>query len=570
MSPENTLKLYVAFPKLYRRKEKNPQEAPEYWGFECDDGWFDLIWILSTQIENAARNERISPSSDWWPEALEVKAKFGMLRFYLRNASEATRVVIAKASEASAKICEICGAPGSRENNLRGDQKTVCPEHAMDSPNHRSRDRSPVWETMEGLSMPHKDKRSTLIRQWEMLRLLPKGSGGPWIKASDIASRLNDAGYDISVRTVQRDLKELSTIFPIDLNDKNPRDYGWRWMKGAHLDIPGLNTSEALAMRLVETHLKQLLPSSMLEALQGVFDQAKSRLEEVPIPSNWLTKVKVVQPNQTLLPPHIDEVAQNAIYKALLENRKILAKYRSFWGDGSTEYVLNPLGLIMRGSVVYLVATAWDYEDPRHYALHRFEGAEVLDEECTIPEGFDLEQVIKSGFADFTSSKGSLQLEFMCEDSIAGFLEETPLSEDQTINPSDEEWFKVCATVNDTWQLRWWLLSHGSGIKIISPASLQNEIAEELEAASRHYSLEEDENVMQATSVANERIKIITEKFGQRDPARIPVMLDAIREQWEKEPDMRLAQLIVGAISPTEPCPQVFYFEDDELLLKLK
>ena len=101
---------------------------------------------------------------------------------------------------------------------------------------------------------------------------------GRWDKASDIASRLNDEGYDVTVRTIQRDLMELSEIFPIELNDKNPRDYGWRWRKGANLDIPGMSISEALAMQLVEKHLHQMLPASMLEGLQGVFSLADDKL----------------------------------------------------------------------------------------------------------------------------------------------------------------------------------------------------------------------------------------------------------------------------------------------------
>lgn len=47
-------------------------------------------------------------------------------------------------------------------------------------------------------------------------------------------------------------------------------------------------------------------------------------------------------------------------------------------------------------------------------------------------------------------------------------------------------------------------------------------------------------------------------------------MLDEFREQWEKEPDLRFAQLIVNTISPTETCQQAYYFEDDELLRSLR
>ena len=41
--------------------------------------------------------------------------------------------------------------------------------------------------------------------------------------------------------------------------------------------------------------------------------------------------------------------------------------------------VLNPLGIVVRGATVYLVATSWDYNDPRHYALHRMSNAALLD-----------------------------------------------------------------------------------------------------------------------------------------------------------------------------------------------
>lgn len=341
--------------------------------------------------------------------------------------------------------------------------------------------------------MPHKDKKSTLIRQWEMLKLLPKGSGGPWMKASEIASRLENNGHEISVRTVQRDLKELSAIFPIELNDKNPRDYGWRWMKGAHVDIPGLSVSEALAMRLVETHLKQMLPSAMLDTLQGIFGHAKARLENhVALPgsskpADWLNKVKVVQPSQPLIPPKVDEAAQDAIYRALLENRQLSASYRPAGYAEPKDYVLHPLGLIMRGPVCYLAASARDYDEARLYALHRFEKAEMLTDAARIPQGFDLEKTIASGFADFSELAKPVRLEMRCDASLALHLAETPLSMDQKIEPDEEGRVRITATVNDTWQLRWWLLSQGSGIEVLFPESLRTEIAESLEEALSNY-----------------------------------------------------------------------------------
>ncbi|MBX9625821.1 MAG: hypothetical protein K2X82_18620 [Gemmataceae bacterium] len=55
-----------------------------------------------------------------------------------------------------------------------------------------------------------------------------------------------------------------------------------------------------------------------------------------------------------------------------------------------------------------------------------------------------------------------------------------------------------------------------------------------------------------------------------RDPNRIIPVLDAIREVWEQSPDLRLGQLVVNAIRPRRPCPEVFAAEDDRVVAGLR
>ena len=50
-----------------------------------------------------------------------------------------------------------------------------------------------------------------------------------------------------------------------------------------------------------------------------------------------------------------------------------------------------------------------------------------------------------------------------------------------------------------------------------------------------------------------------------RDPRRIERMVLQLQEIWEKHPDMRLGQLIVNAVRPKEPCPEVYSIEDNVL-----
>ena len=226
--------------------------------------------------------------------------------------------------------------------------------------------------------------------------------------------------------------------------------------------------------------------------LQGVFSLARSKLDELKNHNNhlskgWLDKIRVVQPTQSLLPPQINLDIQSDIYRAVLENRQILTIYKPVGIEESKEYVLHPLGIIMRGSVIYLVASAWDYSAVRLYALHRFNQITLLDKAVQVPDGFNIDKAIAEGFADFVTQDGAIQLEILCDQCVADYLAETPLSNDQIVKLEADGWLRLTATVNDTWQLRWWLLSQGAGLEVCLPLSLRAEIKAALIEASKLY-----------------------------------------------------------------------------------
>ncbi len=55
-----------------------------------------------------------------------------------------------------------------------------------------------------------------------------------------------------------------------------------------------------------------------------------------------------------------------------------------------------------------------------------------------------------------------------------------------------------------------------------------------------------------------------------RDPARIDPLLELVRQVWVRSPDLRLGQLIVNAVRPGQPCPEVFAVEDTVLARRLE
>lgn len=54
-----------------------------------------------------------------------------------------------------------------------------------------------------------------------------------------------------------------------------------------------------------------------------------------------------------------------------------------------------------------------------------------------------------------------------------------------------------------------------------------------------------------------------------RDIKRIPVILDYLKEYWERYPDLRFFQML-SSIQLKDPIPDLFYYEDDKLIKSLE
>lgn len=127
----------------------------------------------------------------------------------------------------------------------------------------------------------------------------------------------------------------------------------------------------------------------------------------------------------------------------------------------------------------YLVATVDGYGDVRLFAVHRMRKAKALTLTAQRPEGFNLEAYIREGALEFGNGQ-TIQLELKVEGPLSRVLAETPLSADQLLVPNGEDHY-LTATVIDSWQLHWWLLSQIDHIEVVAPVELRQSIAERLQ-----------------------------------------------------------------------------------------
>lgn len=333
--------------------------------------------------------------------------------------------------------------------------------------------------------MPKASLLPALARQWEMLKKLPVHS--PGITAKQLTDYLNEEkGYAVSKRTVERDLLGLAEVFGIRCNDEST-PYGWYWISGSQCDFSSIELSDALSLILAETMLGQLLPAPMLKSLAPKFALARKKLSAVDSHryARWADKVRYIPAAQTLLPPKIQPTVLASVQEALLGDLQIEVTYTSPQSPKSKQYTLHPLSLIQRGSTPYLVATTFNYDDIRLYAIHRMSLVKLTSDAVVAPSGYSIDTYLATGALDFDPGD-TITLKAWLEDDLAIYLAETPLSKDQEIKyKTDRHHFT--ATVTDSWQLRFWILSQSAGITVISPPDLKAHITDTLRSAAEKY-----------------------------------------------------------------------------------
>lgn len=105
MKQELVNKLYEKYPKIFF-EDADKKKPTLDWGFEHGDGWYDILDDLCSKIQ------KICDSDGHQIVAVQVKEKYGALRFYINGGSQEIYNLIDEAEHKSEKTCEVCGEPG--------------------------------------------------------------------------------------------------------------------------------------------------------------------------------------------------------------------------------------------------------------------------------------------------------------------------------------------------------------------------------------------------------------------------------------------------------------------------
>lgn len=287
---------------------------------------------------------------------------------------------------------------------------------------------------------------------------------------------------EVSERTILRDMDALS-VAGIPVMAERGKYGGWKLIdrfrsaiSGLKLDdlkalfiLPSDHLLEQLGIRAGGPDMRRKLAAAMP---QTVKDSARQYLEKIHIDTGtW--KPGGGATTETL----------RRVLAALWEDRTIRLHYRK--ADGKrTERTVGPLGLVVKGSVWYLIAMH-DGAEIRTYRISRIVRADALEETFARPESFDLATYWKESKEQFAASLPRFEVHVLADPAIIGRLTFTDKFVQRTEIGEAEADGMVPAVlhVHTEEEAAEVVLGFGGKMKLVRPKSLIPLVVEKAKAA---------------------------------------------------------------------------------------
>jgi len=295
------------------------------------------------------------------------------------------------------------------------------------------------------------------------------------------------AEFEVSVRTIYRDIEELSAADVPVYADRGPNG-GFQLLDGYRTKLTGLSPAGAETLFLAglpgpaaELGLADVLTAAQLKLTAALPERARATANRVAArfhldPVGWFRSA-----DEARLLPAIAKAVWNETCLDIRYNRR---------GAGSLIRKLQPLGLVLKAGIWYLVARV--KEQPRTYRVSNILEMSVRDECFERPKDFDL-----VGFWTMSSRAYEVRLyrsEAVLRVSPSGMPKLNLLGSviaqavAETAAPSDRHgWVRVVIPIESIEQAAADLLRLGIDAEVLGPPELRSRIAETAWALSQLY-----------------------------------------------------------------------------------
>ena len=349
-------------------------------------------------------------------------------------------------------------------------------------------------------SKPRDASRHSIRRYLDMLQIIPRNPKS--ISTKGIFNRLIEHGYDVSLKTVQRDLMKLmdEDEYCLAFDEKGGENY-WYFLAGSETwTFPGgMEEFTAISVVLANQFLSPIMPyaSNWMPSFKGAQKALLKKAEENTSRRDiadyqWMDKIQLLPPEFIKPNPEIDPEVRDLVYAGVSHNQFLRVSYEDYETKTIVSYNLHPLGLIYRPPVVYLVAMDDDnMSNVLRLAVHRIvKATDPIDIQHITPLGFSLKAYADAEFGIGNANSNTLLIMLWINKDIATEFEDCPMAEGQILMPVEDGGFELTATVPNTLELRRFIHSFGSKVVVLGPKEFREEFANSAATLAKQYSVE--------------------------------------------------------------------------------
>jgi len=162
---------------------------------------------------------------------------------------------------------------------------------------------------------------------------------------------------------------------------------------------------------------------------------------------------------------------------AIAKARTVQLRYYSASRDRTTRREVDPYRLWYAGGGLYLVAHCHLRREVRLFAVERIRSLAITDHPYQMPLNFDLEAYVQDALVAMRGRPVAVELLF--DKATAAWVRDRIWHPSQTLAPLKHGRLRLRLKVGETREVVGWILSFGSGVRVLAPATLQQAVREE-------------------------------------------------------------------------------------------
>lgn len=271
------------------------------------------------------------------------------------------------------------------------------------------------------------------------------------------------------IRSVYRDLDELSALFPIESHDGR-----WIWSGPRERRTLPLKATHLLA-------LQALLRAYTSDTRHSLFGEALSDLERILSSTltpheralcDELAATRAISFSGPIRPSEDLHQTREVIEEAIYQEQRLALSYRKP-NHPPTRRVVDPYALWEHNGRPYLVAV--EHEKPKTFSLSRVADLEILDDTFERDPDFDLHAFKRRTFGIYDETE-PVQVTLRFHREVAHLAHERTIHPSQHITPEPDGSVTIEMTTSGHKELAAWIAGFGGRVEALQPTSLRAEV----------------------------------------------------------------------------------------------